>query len=162
MRVDPDNAEAVHLASTDPANPYGALLPWPRSNGEDSTTPHGMARVSGASVVLVNGRLAAFLRRRNPVLRVFLPEDEPERTQVARALASKLAEVAVKRQSRKGGLLVGEINDSPAREHFLGRFLLDAGFVETALGFQMRRITAVTPVVGETDPDPDDDNVDTV
>ena len=162
LRVDPDNAEAVHLASTDPANPYGALLPWPRSNGEDSTTPHSMARVSGASVVLVNGRLAAFLRRRNPVLRVFLPEDEPERTQVARALASKLAEVAVKRQSRKGGLLVGEINDSPAREHFLGRFLLDAGFVETALGFQMRRITAVAPVVGETDPDPDDDNADTV
>ena len=113
-------------------------------------------------MVLVNGRLAAFLRRRNPVLRVFLPEDEPERTQVARALASKLAEVAVKRQSRKGGLLIGEINGSPAREHFLARFLLDAGFVETALGFQMRRITAVTPVVGETDPDPDDDNVDTV
>ena len=31
LRNDPDNAEAVHLASTDPANPYGALLPWPRT-----------------------------------------------------------------------------------------------------------------------------------
>ena len=31
LRNDPEKAEAVHLASTDPANPYGALLPWPRT-----------------------------------------------------------------------------------------------------------------------------------
>ncbi len=152
LRNDPDNAEVVHLASTDPANPYGALLPWPRAEDEDTTTPHGMARVSGASVVLVNGRLAAFLRRRNPALRVFLPEDEPDRSQVARSLAMKLAEVAVRRQSRKSGLLIGEINGGPAREHILGRFLQDAGFVETALGFQMRRIAPVTPIASEVSP----------
>ena len=117
-----------------------------------------MARVSGASVVLVNGRLAAFLRRRNPALRVFLPEDEPDRSQVSRALAMKLAEVAVRRQSRRSGLLIGDINGEPAREHFLGRFLQDAGFVETALGFQMRRITpiAMPQVVSSDEADPDD------
>ncbi len=142
LRNDPDKAEAVHLASTDPANPYGALLPWPRLDGENADTPHGMARVSGASVVIVDGRLAAFLRRRNPALRVFLPDEEPDRSRYARELARKIAEVAVKRQSRRSGLLVGEINGHSAREHFLASYLADAGFVDTALGFQMRRTTA--------------------
>ena len=142
LRTHPDQPEAVHVAATDPANPYGALLPWPRLEDENAETPHGMARVSGASVVLVNGTLAAFLRRRNPALRVFLPAEEPDRSRFARALAKKLAEVAVKRQSRKSGLLIGEINGHPAREHFLAGYLLDAGFVDSALGFQMRRATA--------------------
>jgi ATP-dependent helicase Lhr and Lhr-like helicase len=141
LRNDPDKAEAVHLASTDPANPYGALLPWQRLDGENADTPHGMARVSGANVVIVDGRLAAFLRRRNPALRVFLPDEEPDRSRYARALAKKLAEVALKRQSRRSGLLIGEINSHSAREHFLAGYLLDAGFVDTALGFQMRRTT---------------------
>jgi ATP-dependent Lhr-like helicase len=140
LRTAPDQPEAVHLASSDPANVYGALLPWPRMDGEQETTsPHGMARASGASVVLINGRLAAFLRRRNPSVRVFLPEEEPDRTQYAKALARVLAEVAVKRQSRKSGLFVGEINGDPAREHFLARFLEESGFVDTSMGFQMRR-----------------------
>jgi ATP-dependent Lhr-like helicase len=110
-----------------------------------------MARVSGASVVIVDGRLAAFLRRRNPALRVFLPDEEPDRSRYARELAKKLAEVALKRQSRRAGLLIGEINGHPASEHFLASYLLDAGFVDTALGFQMRRTTAPpAPATQET------------
>jgi ATP-dependent Lhr-like helicase len=151
LRNDPEKAEAVHLASTDPANPYGALLPWPRLESENQETPHGMARVSGASVVIVDGRLAAFLRRRNPALRIFLPDDEPDRSRYARELAKKLAEVALRRQSRRSGLLIGEINGHPAREHFLAGYLVDAGFVDTALGFQMRRSAAsVAPEVQQT------------
>ena len=88
-----------------------------------------MARAAGASVVLIDGQLAAFLRRRNPAIRVLLPENEPERTRVARELAKKLAEVAIRWQGRRTGLLIGEINDAPAREHFLARFLEEAGFV---------------------------------
>jgi ATP-dependent helicase Lhr and Lhr-like helicase len=139
LRVSPDNAEAVHLAASDPGNPYGALLPWPRDGNTDLA--HGMARTAGASVVIINGELAAFLRRRNPSLRVFLPEAEPERTQFARALARKLAEVAAERQTLKQGLLVGEINGAPAQVHVLARFLEESGFLRTALGFQMRRST---------------------
>jgi ATP-dependent Lhr-like helicase len=155
LRADPETPEAVHIAATDPANPYGALLPWPRLENEDASVPHGMARVSGASVVIVNGTLAAFLRRRNPTLRAFLPEDEPDRSRFARALGNKLAEVALKRQSRRAGLLIGDINGTPAREHFLASFLIDAGFVDTALGFQMRRSspTALPAPVGEAEPD---------
>jgi ATP-dependent Lhr-like helicase len=154
LRSSADQPEAVHLAASDPANVYGALLPWPRLNEDE---PHGMARVSGASVVLINGNLAAFLRRRNPSLRVFLPEDEPDRTQHARALARKLAEVAVQRQSRKQGLLVGEINATPAREHFMARFLEESGFVEAALGLQMRR-TNIIEKAQESEPEDVDDS----
>jgi len=157
LRNDPEKTEAVHLAATDPANPYGALLPWPRLEGENAETPHGMARVSGASVVIVDGRLAAFLRRRNPALRVFLPDEEPDRTRYARELARKLAEVALKRQSRRSGLLIGEINGHPAREHFLAAYLLDAGFVDTALGFQMRRATTAVTPRAQTESESDDE-----
>ncbi len=140
LRNDPERPEGVTLAASDPANPYGSLLPW-----DDGSKPHSMARAAGASVVLVNGRLTAFFRRRNPSIRVFLPENEPERSQVARELAKKLAEVAIRRQSRRHGLLIGEIDDQPARQHFLAPFLQDAGFVDTALGYQMRRVTPAAP-----------------
>lgn len=137
LRNDPERPESVHLAATDPANAYGALLPWPRE--EESDAAHGLARAAGASVVLVNGVLAAFLRRRNPAVRVFLPDLEPDRSRYAGALARKLADVALERQSPKEGVFVGEINGAPAADHFLAPFLEDAGFVLTAFGFQMRR-----------------------
>jgi ATP-dependent Lhr-like helicase len=140
LRTDPERAEVVHIAASDPANPYGTVLPWPR---EESGEAHAMSRSSGASVILVNGRLAAFLRRRNPAIRVFLPENEPERSQMSRELAKKLAEVAIRRQGRRTGLLIGEIEGVAAGRHFLARFLEDAGFVATAVGFQMRRVAPV-------------------
>ncbi|MGC1384602.1 MAG: DEAD/DEAH box helicase [Candidatus Acidiferrales bacterium] len=159
LRTDPPAPEAVYVSATDPANPYGSLLPWPRSPGDSGEPDHAMdqqpmlARASGAGVVLVDGTLGAFLRRRNPAVRIFLPEQEPERTHSASALAAKLAELAVRRQTRKGGLLIGTINGAPAREHFIARFLEEAGFVDTTLGFQMRRVTpiALAPSTEETE-----------
>jgi ATP-dependent helicase Lhr and Lhr-like helicase len=139
--------EAVYLAATDPANPFGTLLPWPRPEGNSSAElagHHAMARVSGAGVILVNGTLVVFLRRRNPALRVLLPEQEPERTGFARQLARKLAELAIRRQTARSGLLIGAINEAPARDHFLAPFLKESGFVDTALGFQMRGVTPIS------------------
>jgi ATP-dependent helicase Lhr and Lhr-like helicase len=145
LRIEPQTPEAVFLAATDPANPYGAILAWPRTEiAEQGIGSHGMSRTSGAGVILINGSLAAFLRRRNPAIRVFLPDAEPERSQVARELAKKLAELAIRRQARRTGLLIGEIDEAPAREHFLARFLEDVGFANTVLGFQMRRNAAQT------------------
>jgi ATP-dependent Lhr-like helicase len=143
-----DQPEAVHLAAADPANPYGSLLPW-----VEAGTEHSMARAAGASVILVNGRLAAYIRRRNPAIRVTLPEDEPERSQVARAVAQKLAQVAIQRQARRGGLLVGTVNEAPAAEHFLARFLEESGFVHTAVGFQLRRVTAAALAAQDSEVD---------
>ena len=72
-----------------------------------------------------------------------MPEDEPDRSRVARELARSLAQLAHRWQGRRTGLLIGEINDAPAREHFLARFLEEAGFVSSAPGFQMRRVAPV-------------------
>ena len=159
LRVDPATPEVLHLAATDPANPYGTLIPWPKIDGEsdEPLTHHSMARTAGASVILINGQLAAFLRRRNPALRVFLPESEPERSLFARELAKKLAELAVRRLNLRQGLLIGEINNAPAREHFLAPYLEDARFVNTVLGYQMRRtkplIVTADPAVDAEDED---------
>jgi len=154
LRVDPATPEVLHLAATDPANPYGTLIPWPKIEGEsdEPLAHHSMARTAGASVIVINGQLAAFLRRRNPSLRVFLPESEPERSLFARELAKKLSEVAVRRLNLRHGLLIGEINNAPAREHFLAPYLEDARFVNTVLGYQMRR---TKPLVVSADPAPD-------
>ena len=145
LRPESAAPEIVYLAATDPANPYGAILPWPRVEDQDTNLPvhHAMARAAGAGVILINGHLAGFLRRRNPAIRVVLPESEPERSTFARDLAKKLAELAIRRQGRKSGLLIGIINEEPAREHFLARFLEEAGFVNTVLGFQMRRANTI-------------------
>jgi ATP-dependent Lhr-like helicase len=154
LRRPGDRAEAVHLAASDPANPYGGLLPW-----ADASAEHSMARAAGASVILVNGRLAAFFRRRNPAIRVLLPADEPELSETARQLAQKLAEVAIRYQARRSGLLISTINDEPAATHYLGRFLEESGFVSTVAGYQMRRITpsAYSPAVATEAPDEDDE-----
>ncbi len=81
---------------------------------------------------------------------VFLPEDDPASGKVARELAQKLALVAIRHQSKRGGLLISTINGAPAGEHFLARFLEESGFVSTALGFQMRRVQR--PAVDEPEP----------
>jgi ATP-dependent Lhr-like helicase len=137
----PARKSAIMLAAVDPANPYGNLLPWPRlaEVGESAPSPHGMARTSGASVLLVAGDLVAYLRRGNSTLKLWLPAEQPERDEYARAAARELARVALLRRSPRGGLLISEINAKPAREHFLAPFLEQSGFAATAQGYQMRR-----------------------
>jgi ATP-dependent Lhr-like helicase len=125
-----------------------------------------MSRISGAGVILINGNLTAFLRRRSQEIQVFLPESEPSRSRFARELAKKLAELAIRRQGRRSGLLIGIINGEPAREHFLARFLEESGFVNSAVEFQMRRIAPIampaqdtTSVEAEEEADNDEEDV---
>jgi hypothetical protein len=87
--------------------------------------------------VLVNGALAAYIPRGGRQLVVFLPEDEPARSTVGRALAERLALLA--RDEARGGLLVSEINGRPPADHPLTPFLIEAGFNPSAMGLQMRR-----------------------
>ncbi|MDP9055152.1 MAG: DEAD/DEAH box helicase, partial [Acidobacteriota bacterium] len=153
LRRPAERNETIHLAASDPANPYGSLLPWLENSSE-----HNMARAAGASVVLANGKLVAFLRRRNPAIRVFLPDEEPERSQAARDLAKKMAEIGIRRQARRSGLLIETIDDTRAGEHFLGRFLEESGFVLTASGYQLRRMALAT-LIAET-PGPEEEKED--
>ena len=132
----------------------------PESSAATPST-RSMSRTSGAGVILINGNLVAFLRRRSQEIQVFLPESEPLRSRFARELAKKLAELAIRRQGRKSGLLIGTINGEPAREHFLARFIEESGFVNTAVGFQMRRMAPAfvpAPNAAIVDSEVDDGN----
>ena len=144
-----DEAEMVQLAATDPANPYGALLKWPAA--ADATS--SLQRSVGARVILCDGALAAYLRRGNPNLQVWLPEEEPTRGQVARALAEFLVTrvqgqegvTSASDASSRVGMLVASINGVAVAESPLARYLLDAGFQAGAMGFNVRRNLPALP-----------------
>ncbi len=116
-----EEPESVMLASTDPANPYGALVKWPEP---------GPMRNVGSSVVLVDGALAAYLGRGEKQLTAFLPDDEPRRSLVAREIARSLARL-VESGARRALLLAGV-------DEALAPFLAEAGFRPTAAGWQLR------------------------
>jgi len=143
LREMPEEPETLVLAATDPANPYGVTLKWPDVAGSDQG--RGPTRTVGALVVLVNGALGVYVPRGGRQLTVWLPEEEPPRSAIGRAVAKALAILA--RDDIRGGLLVGEINGEPAAEHGLTEFLVDAGFYLSAMGLQMRRTpTAATAI----------------
>ena len=156
LREPPDDAEVVALAATDPGNPYGTLLPWP-SDPERTDAGRRTIRTVGSLVILVNGALGAYLSRGARQLQVFLPDDEPARSTVARAVAGRLAEIA-----RAGGLLIAEVNGMPSAEQPIAAYLVSAGFVPSAMGFMMRRAPAAVPsftldLSGEDEAEPPDD-----
>jgi ATP-dependent Lhr-like helicase len=104
----------------------------------------------GASVILRNGELIAYLRRNNPNLQIFLPADEPDKSNAARDLAAFLASTAQEtmrqdESGRRSGLLLSTINGLPIHEHWLARFLLDAGFQPAPMGFNVRRMVPAMP-----------------
>jgi ATP-dependent Lhr-like helicase len=80
--------------------------------------------------------LACYVSRGEKELKVFLPDDEPSRTIVARAIAESLAAL-VSGGSRRA-LLITEVNDEPVARTPIASFLAEAGFVPTAMGYQMR------------------------
>jgi ATP-dependent Lhr-like helicase len=146
-----EKPEMVLLAATDPANPYGATLRWPTAEAASSEAadtdgqPRSQTRSVGASVVLRNGEMVAYLRRGNPNLQVFLPAEEPERSQAARDLSRFLvetaqADMAAHEGDRGAGLLISQVNGQPVGAHFLAHFLLDAGFHAAPNGFNARRV----------------------
>jgi ATP-dependent helicase Lhr and Lhr-like helicase len=139
VQQDPDRVEMLQLAATDPANPYGALMRWPAAPDAGSS----LTRSVGARVVLCDGALVAYLRRGNPNLQVFLPEEEPQRSHVARSLAEFLVGRV---QGERGeddagrvGMLISTVNGVAVAESVMARALLDAGFAAGAMGFNVRR-----------------------
>lgn len=132
-RDEPEAPLVVTLAATDPANPYGALLPWP----DRPTTPRP-SRSAGARVILVDGRLTAWIARGDRMMFVALPPDEAERARAGRALAHELVALAHRAPEERRGWLIEEINGQPAALDQAAAFLVEAGFVSTALGLQLR------------------------
>jgi len=125
------------LAATDPANPHGAVIPWPEGSG--------LGRAAGASVVLFDGALVGYLARGDARLTTFLPELEPERGAAARALARGLLELFGR---GRRALLITEIDGAPAERSELVPLLGEAGFSVSSRGLFAR-------AAGGREPSPD-------
>src|SRR5207237_8449200 len=74
-----DEPQPLVLAAADPAQPYGAAVPWPRRAGGRA------ARVAGAQVVLLGGEPALFVERGG---RSLVPLRDPDETWLRPALAA--------------------------------------------------------------------------
>jgi ATP-dependent Lhr-like helicase len=123
---EPEEPRAIVLAATDPANPYGAALPWPEREG------HRPGRKAGALVVLVNGALVFYVERGGKTLLSFT-EDAARLSPAAAALArpvrqGALGKITVERAD--GGHVFGSARVSEA--------LQAAGFRMTPQGLRLR------------------------
>ncbi len=159
LRAEPDaeKPEFVQMAATDPANPYGSVLKWPDlpvAEEDSESAPRVLTRAAYAEVILRNGELLAWLRRNNPNLLVFLPAEEPDRSQAAEGLAHFLSQRGQQRMQadRHQGVLITTINGQPVSAHPLARFLMDAGFHPGPLGLHLRRMP-MTMAQEQSEPD---------
>jgi ATP-dependent helicase Lhr and Lhr-like helicase len=124
----PADPAAVVLAAADPAQPYGAALPWPDPTGDGKHRP---ARKAGALAVLVDGVPALYVERGGRTLLSFT-EDEP----ALRAAATGLSR-AVK-EGWLGQLAVQKADGEVALTSRLSTILRDAGFRATPSGLRLR------------------------
>ncbi|HEU4400264.1 MAG TPA: DEAD/DEAH box helicase [Actinomycetota bacterium] len=124
------------LAAADPANPYGAALPWPEraatADGKTGERPgHRPGRKAGAVVILTDGELALYVERGGRTLLTFT--DDPDRLgRAADALALAVRDGAL------GRLAVERADGEPVFDSPLARALTDAGFRPTARGLRLR------------------------
>ncbi len=132
----PPRAGAVVLASTDPANPYGAALPWPDRTVDDgsaagSPSGHRAGRKAGALVVLVDGALTIYVERGGRTLLSYA--DDPETLGIAaKALADAVHAGAL------GSLSVERADGASVHASPLGEALTGAGFRVTPRGLRLR------------------------
>jgi len=127
-----DDARAVVLAATDPANPYGGALPWPvREPGEGEARGHQPARKAGALVVLVDGALVLYVERGGKTLLSF-SDDEACLPPAVDALALAVRDGAL------GKMTVTKADGEEALTSPLGLALENAGFRPTPRGLRLR------------------------
>jgi len=127
-----DDARAVVLAATDPANPYGGALPWPaREPGEGEARGHQPARKAGALVVLVDGALVLYVERGGKTLLSFSDEN----TLLPPAVDALALAV---RDGALGKMTVTKADGEEALTSPLGLALEQAGFRPTPRGLRLR------------------------
>ncbi|CAI4174291.1 ATP-dependent helicase [Streptomyces albidoflavus] len=128
--------QALVLAAADPANAYGAALPWPEP---PSGAGHKPGRKAGAMVVLVDGELAMYMERGGKTLLAWpstTPDDpsapDPRLEGAAHALAGSAAGGSL------GTVTVERVNGEPALTSPVGTYLENAGFHATPRGLRLR------------------------
>ena len=117
-----DRPRVVGLAATDPANPYGAALPWPERDVR-------FQRAAGAYVVLGDGQLLAYLDRGGRRL-ALLAEGMDAYGEIAREVA------AIAGRQRR--MRIERIDDHPAQAAPFGSALTEWGFVPAPQGLAYR------------------------
>ncbi len=138
-REDDDaKVRAVALAATDPANPYGAALPWPERVVDEASgsTGHRPGRKAGALVVLVDGELAVYVERGGRTLLTF-GDDEQLLGPGMQALGTAVRQGALGRltvEKADGETILG----AGERAGALRTALESAGFVTTPRGLRIR------------------------
>ena len=112
-----EEPEAFVIAAADPAQPYGAGLPWPKRAGGRA------ARVAGAQVVLLDGEPTLFVERGG---RSIVSLREPDEAWLRPALAALVEHVKDRLGKR---LAVERFDGEPVGETELMPLLLEAGFL---------------------------------
>lgn len=130
-RMEPGAApRALVLAAADPANAYGAALPWPEP---PAGAGHKPGRKAGSLVVLVDGELTLYMERGGKTLLAWPTDpDDP----ALRAAAAALAAAA--RAGALGTVTVERTNGASSLTSPLGRTLEAAGFLATPRGLRLR------------------------
>jgi ATP-dependent Lhr-like helicase len=128
--------ELVVLAATDPAQPYGATLKWPRPPGAGESDGDGRggrrpSRVAGAFVLLRNGDPAIYVERGGKGLLHLVQLNDDQR---AAAYAALVEAVSERRLPRLG---IERIDGESVIGHALEAELVAAGFER-----QPRRLVA--------------------
>jgi ATP-dependent Lhr-like helicase len=112
-----EEPEALVLAAADPAQPYGAALPWPKRAAGRA------ARVAGAQVVLLGGEAVLFVERGG---RTLLPLRDPDESWLRPALEALVERVKTGHGKR---LAVERFDGEPVGETEVMPLLLEVGFV---------------------------------
>jgi ATP-dependent Lhr-like helicase len=115
--ADDDDVDALVLAAADPAQPYGAALPWPKRAGARA------ARVAGAHVVLLGGRPALFVERGGKSI---VPLRDPDDDWLRPALEALVGYVKAGRVKR---LAVERFDGEPVTDSAALALLVEAGFL---------------------------------
>lgn len=121
---------ALALAATDPANPYGAALPWPALSIE-AGSGHRPGRKAGALVVLVDGALALYVERGGKTLLVFTEDD-------AVLAAAGAALVDVVKRGAVDKLVMEKVNGHSILDTPAAAALTAAGAYSTPKGLRIR------------------------
>jgi len=80
--------------------------------------------------------LAAYVARGDRQLLTWLPESEPQRSRAGRAIALVLIDRARSGFDGPRGMLIEEIDGAPPAAHPMAAWLIEAGFIAGALGYQ--------------------------
>lgn len=123
---------ATVLAATDPANPYGAALVWPRATSESGHRP---GRKAGALAVLVDGDLALYIERGGKSVLSFVIDPT-----VLHAAA--LGTMELVRDGGLDGLVIERIDGRSVfdiGDSAVVAALMEAGFARTPRGLRIRR-----------------------